>query len=461
LASRNRPGSDVFAVGETCPLHSTNTNRSALAGELPIGSGTPGTGAFTTLTTTGDATFGDLHTADIIHVYGPLYSHFGTLTSANALFQTMDSPAGTYGAGTYTSAPDARGAAAFDTQVERSSGTHVAAGRSSVLLATRNSKVTSTGAFSAVLGGEGSVVTGQGSVAIAGISTSTASGANAVTIASSGATASGAYSICAGVGNTAGAYCETVFGHYATVVSTGISASAIDNDNRIFAVGYGTATGSRADALSILATGATTLGGAVTFTGTTLHSGESTFSSAIVARSDTYESDNCDIAANGARGLGLSLSTSTQKMALCAGDIGQAIVSATGVAFPTGVDATAAATWAYKQTVEASTAGSGAPNVLTVAESGKILTNEGSTAQNYHTLPTAAAGLTFTFVVQDADGLRIVADTGDTIRIAAGVSAAAGYIQNSTIGSTITLCAINATEWVALGAPAGTWTIDS
>jgi hypothetical protein len=115
----------------------------------------------------------------------------------------------------------------------------------------------------------------------------------------------------------------------------------------------------------------------------------------------------------------------------------------------------------YPVHVEANTAGSGTPNVLTAAESGTVLTNEGATAQNYHTLPTAVAGLQFTFVVQDADGIRIVAGADDTIRIAANVSAAAGYIQNSTIGSTITLLAVNAVEWVALGTPAGTWTIDS
>lgn len=110
--------------------------------------------------------------------------------------------------------------------------------------------------------------------------------------------------------------------------------------------------------------------------------------------------------------------------------------------------------------VEPNTAGSGAPNVLAATESGTLLTNEGSTAQNYHTLPTAAAGLCFEFLVQDADGLRVVANTGDTIRIAGSASAAAGYIQNSTIGGAIRLCAINATEWFATSY-VGTWTVDS
>ena len=113
-----------------------------------------------------------------------------------------------------------------------------------------------------------------------------------------------------------------------------------------------------------------------------------------------------------------------------------------------------------QRTVEASTAGVGAPNVLTTAESRKVLTNEGSTAKNYHTLPTAAAGLTYTFIVQDTDGMRIVAAASDTIRLAGTISIAAGYIDSTTVGSTVTLVAINATEWVAV-AINGTWDVET
>ena len=110
--------------------------------------------------------------------------------------------------------------------------------------------------------------------------------------------------------------------------------------------------------------------------------------------------------------------------------------------------------------VEANTAGSGAPNVLTAIESGTVLTNEGATAQNYHTLPTAVAGLVFEFAVQDADGIRVVAAAGDTIQDVGTVSATAGYIQSTTIGSVIRLAAINATQWVVMSKQ-GTWTVDS
>ncbi len=110
--------------------------------------------------------------------------------------------------------------------------------------------------------------------------------------------------------------------------------------------------------------------------------------------------------------------------------------------------------------VEANTAGSGAPNVLIAAESLTILTNEGTTAENYHTLPSAAAGYRFLFHVQDADGLRITAASGDTIRTSTGVSATGGFIRCATQGAWILLDSINATEWVEHG-ERGTWTIDS
>jgi hypothetical protein len=109
------------------------------------------------------------------------------------------------------------------------------------------------------------------------------------------------------------------------------------------------------------------------------------------------------------------------------------------------------------RSVEANTAGTGSPNVLTSAESYKVLTNEGIAEKNFHTLPTAAAGLSYTFVVQDADGIRVTASTGDTIRLGNKVTATAGYVESTTIGDTVTIVAINATEWVMI-AGNGTWT---
>lgn len=118
-------------------------------------------------------------------------------------------------------------------------------------------------------------------------------------------------------------------------------------------------------------------------------------------------------------------------------------------------------TYGMRRSVTASTAGSGAPNVLASTSTWRVYTNEGTTAENYHTLPSASTGDQFTFIVQDSDGIRITAAAGDTIRPIAGTaaSAAAGFIRCATQGAFITLIAINATEWIAIGS-AGTWTID-
>lgn len=107
--------------------------------------------------------------------------------------------------------------------------------------------------------------------------------------------------------------------------------------------------------------------------------------------------------------------------------------------------------------VEANTAGVGTPNALTIAETYKVLTNEGASAKNYHTLPSAEAGIQFTFIVQDADGIRVVANTGDTINLNGTVSGSAGYTESTAIGASVTLVAINATEWVATSI-VGSWT---
>lgn len=104
------------------------------------------------------------------------------------------------------------------------------------------------------------------------------------------------------------------------------------------------------------------------------------------------------------------------------------------------------------------TAQSSTPLTLTSSDSGKLYTNEGAAAQIVFNLPTAAAGLEFSFVIQDADGIQVVAASGDTIRVAGSVSAAAGNIAATTIGNTVHLKAINATEWIAVSY-VGTWTV--
>lgn len=96
------------------------------------------------------------------------------------------------------------------------------------------------------------------------------------------------------------------------------------------------------------------------------------------------------------------------------------------------------------------------PVTVAAVDSNVNYTNEGAAAKIVFNLPTAVAGYTYTFVVQDADGIDVTAAAGDTIRFAGTVTAAAGTITSTTIGSTITLVAINATEWIATSLM-GTW----
>lgn len=110
------------------------------------------------------------------------------------------------------------------------------------------------------------------------------------------------------------------------------------------------------------------------------------------------------------------------------------------------------------RTVTALTGGSGAPTSLGTANNlWRYLTNEGAGATAYNNLPSAAANYEFSFIVQSTNGMRIVAATGDTIRIMDKVTAAGGYIESTSQGSTITLVSINATEWYAV-AVNGVWT---
>lgn len=108
--------------------------------------------------------------------------------------------------------------------------------------------------------------------------------------------------------------------------------------------------------------------------------------------------------------------------------------------------------------VEANTAGSGTPNAIAAGESGTVFTNEGATAKNYEALPSAVAGYQFTFIVQDTDGMRVVANTGDDIRIGATTSTTAGYCESTTVGDSVTLIAINATTWAAVALVGSGWT---
>jgi len=91
---------------------------------------------------------------------------------------------------------------------------------------------------------------------------------------------------------------------------------------------------------------------------------------------------------------------------------------------------------------------------------GRTITNMGATALATYTLPSPVDGLVFDFIVADADGIRVQVATSSgsaTSRIYLGgsVSADGGYIQSTTLGSTVRL-ECHAGSWYAR-ASTGTW----
>jgi len=98
--------------------------------------------------------------------------------------------------------------------------------------------------------------------------------------------------------------------------------------------------------------------------------------------------------------------------------------------------------------------------LLTSAQSGGVFTNNGDTNNQIYTLPTAATGLFYTFAdVEVAAGadLYIKASAADTI---AGGAAAAYYAcKTDAVSQSVTIVAVNDTEWVVV-AEVGTWVAD-
>lgn len=107
-----------------------------------------------------------------------------------------------------------------------------------------------------------------------------------------------------------------------------------------------------------------------------------------------------------------------------------------------------------KRTITAKTA----DFTVTTATTGTVVfTNTGAGGAVVFTLPTAAAGLTYTFYVDAAQTLEVLAGASTTIRVGGNVSGAAGNITNAVLGGSVTLVAISTTQWVAVCAT-GTWT---
>lgn len=146
------------------------------------------------------------------------------------------------------------------------------------------------------------------------------------------------------------------------------------------------------------------------------------------------------------------MSVTGKVVALCQG-VTRSVLETVGLT-ANGVVVTAA------PAIQSITAGTGAPTALVALDSGKRINNTGTTVKAAFTLPTAAAGLHFYVDNVDSDGIRVNANTGDTIRLVDTTSAAAGYVESVRTGSSLHLVAVDDTTWHC-DMPVGTWGVDS
>ncbi len=112
-------------------------------------------------------------------------------------------------------------------------------------------------------------------------------------------------------------------------------------------------------------------------------------------------------------------------------------------------------------TVEINTDGdTAAPNVLLAAESQLVLVGAHAGEMQFNTLPAATAGQVFTFICNDANGMRVLAASGDTIRLNGQVTISAGYVETTVVGSVVKLICLDTTEWMAITI-IGTWVVET
>jgi hypothetical protein len=100
-----------------------------------------------------------------------------------------------------------------------------------------------------------------------------------------------------------------------------------------------------------------------------------------------------------------------------------------------------------------------ANNSVLVHDTSNTFTNTGAAGTVNFTLPTPIIGLEYTFYIDVPLTLTVTAASSTTIRLAGSVSVSAGNVTSNTVGNTITVRAISATQWVVV-AHEGTWTVN-
>lgn len=91
-------------------------------------------------------------------------------------------------------------------------------------------------------------------------------------------------------------------------------------------------------------------------------------------------------------------------------------------------------------------------------DTGTQFDNIGASGEVDFTLPTAAIGLKYGFIVKAAQVLKIIAGSSTIIAIGSSISASAGNIQANVAYASVQIEAISTTEWVAT-AVTGSWTV--
>jgi hypothetical protein len=134
-----------------------------------------------------------------------------------------------------------------------------------------------------------------------------------------------------------------------------------------------------------------------------------------------------------------------------------------GITISDELGGTGSATFAgFLEKVSSITTGVGSETDLVADQSGLRINNTGTTVKASCRLPDdPTVGTHYFFDNVDSDGLRVVANTGDTIRLGDTTSASAGYFESVRVGSSFHLVATSATTWVAVDGITGTWRADS
>ena len=95
---------------------------------------------------------------------------------------------------------------------------------------------------------------------------------------------------------------------------------------------------------------------------------------------------------------------------------------------------------------------------LLATDTAQTFINTGAAGLVNFTLPLASSGLTYTFIVEANQTLKITATNNGTIQVGNNESFVNGNVETDIVGSVIKLLGISDTEWIATSA-VNVWTV--